>query len=172
MNQSPTTQMFSRISDETLNAPRVALVKARWHAEIVDQCQAGFERELARAAAAGEGPALDVEIFVVPGAFEIPLVARDLARSGCYAAILGAAFVVNGGIYRHDFVADTVVGALMQVQMESDVPVLSAVLTPHNFHDSAEHRRFFHDHFLVKGEEAARACLAVTETRRAIRQAA
>src|SRR3546814_13611481 len=60
----------------------------------------------------------------------------------------------------------------MQVQMESDVPVLSAVLTPHNFHDSAEHRRFFLDHFLVKGEEAARACLAVTAARRAIRAAA
>src|SRR3546814_6566368 len=73
-----------------------------------------------------------IEVFEAPGAFEIPLLARDLARSGRYAAIVGAAFVVNGGIYRHDFVADTVVGALMQVQMESDVPVLSAVLTPHN----------------------------------------
>jgi 6,7-dimethyl-8-ribityllumazine synthase len=172
MNQNPNTQTFSRISDETLNAPRVALVTARWHAEIVDQCQAGFQRELARAAAAGEGPALEVEVFAVPGAFEIPLVARDLARSGRYAAILGSAFVVNGGIYRHDFVADTVVGALMQVQMESDVPVLSAVLTPHNFHDSDEHRRFFLDHFQVKGQEAAQACLALLATRRQIRAAA
>ncbi len=172
MNQSPNTQTLSRIPDDTLHAPRVALVKARWHAEIVDQCQAGFEAELARAAAAGEGPALQVDVFAVPGAFEIPLVARDLARSGRYAAILGAAFVVNGGIYRHDFVADTVVGALMQVQMESDVPVLSAVLTPHNFHDSAEHHRFFRDHFQVKGREAAEACRALLATRQAIRAAA
>lgn len=172
MNQSPNIQTFSRISDETLNAPRVALVKARWHAEIVDRCQAGFEAELARAAAAGEAPALQLDVFGVPGAFEIPLVARDLARSGRYAAILASAFVVNGGIYRHDFVADTVVGALMQVQMDSDVPVLSAVLTPHNFHDSAEHRRFFLDHFEVKGREAAEACLALLATRKAIRAAA
>mgnify|MGYP003700526343 CR=1 FL=1 len=39
MNQSPNTQTLSRIPDDTLHAPRVALVKARWHAEIVDQCQ-------------------------------------------------------------------------------------------------------------------------------------
>ena len=166
------TQILSRISDDTLGARRVAFVKARWHGEIVDQCQAGFEREMARAAEAGETPAWSVEVFEAPGAFEIPLLARDLARSGRYAAIVGAAFVVNGGIYRHDFVADTVVGALMQVQMESDVPVLSAVLTPHNFHDSDEHRRFFFEHFLVKGEEAAKACLAVTATRLKIRRAA
>jgi 6,7-dimethyl-8-ribityllumazine synthase len=166
------TERPFRVSDETLGARRVAFVKARWHGDIVDRCQAGFERELDRAVAAGETPAWSIEVFEAPGAFEIPLLARDLARSGRYAAIVGAAFVVNGGIYRHEFVADTVVGALMQVQMESDVPVLSAVLTPHNFHDSAEHRRFFLDHFLVKGEEAARACLAVTATRLAIRRAA
>jgi 6,7-dimethyl-8-ribityllumazine synthase len=166
MTESP------RIFDETLGARRVAFVKARWHGDIVDQCQAGFEREMARAAAAAEGPAWAVDVFEAPGAFEIPLLARDLARSGRYAAVVGAAFVVNGGIYRHEFVADTVVGALMQVQLESDVPVLSAVLTPHNFHDSAEHRQFFFDHFLVKGEEAAKACLAVTATRRTIRKAA
>ena len=171
MNQSH-PQITPRISGDTLQARRVALVKARWHADIVDQCQVGFEQELARAAAEEGAPTYAVEVFEAPGAFEIPLLARDLARSGRYAAIVGAAFVVNGGIYRHEFVADTVVGALMQVQMESDVPVLSAVLTPHHFHDSEEHRRFFFDHFKVKGAEAARACLALLETRLAIRAAA
>jgi 6,7-dimethyl-8-ribityllumazine synthase len=163
---------ITQISIETLEAKRIAFVKARWHAEIVDQCQLGFEQALTKAAADDGAAAFAVDVFEAPGAFEIPLLARDLARSGHYAAIVGAAFVINGGIYRHEFVADTVVGALMQVQMDSDVPVLSAVLTPHNFHDSTEHRRFFFDHFLVKGEEAAKACLAVLETRRAIRQAA
>ena len=146
MNQSS-----SQISMDSLKARRIALVKARWHAEIVDQCQLGFEQELARAAAQDGSPAYAVDVFEAPGAFEIPLLARDLARSGRYAAV---------------------VGALMQVQMESDVPVLSAVLTPHNFHDSEEHRRFFFDHFKVKGQEAAKACLALLATRLAIREAA
>lgn len=157
---------------ETLRSRRVAFVKARWHGEIVDQCQAGFEAAMAAATEADPLGAYTIDVFEVPGAFEIPLLARDLARSGSYAAIVGAAFVVNGGIYRHEFVADTVVGGLMQVQMESDLPVLSAVLTPHNYHDGEEHRRFFFDHFKVKGEEAARACQAILQARLQVREVA
>ena len=47
----------------------------------------------------------------------------------------------------------------MQVQLETDVPILSAVLTPKNFHEHDEHRRFFREHFVVKGTEAAQAAV-------------
>jgi 6,7-dimethyl-8-ribityllumazine synthase len=83
--------------------------------------------------------------------------AQTLARTGRYAAIVGAAFVVNGGIYRHEFVAETVVNALMQVQLATETPIFSVVLTPHHFHDHEVHQKFFHEHFRVKGHEAARA---------------
>lgn len=102
----------------------------------------------------------------------MPLQVRTLARTGRYAAIAASAFVVDGGIYRHEFVAGTVVNALMQTQFETDVPVLSVVLTPHNFQESDEHRRFFLDHFKIKGEEAARACMGVLATREKIATAA
>ena len=147
---------------------KIAFIQARWHAQIVDQCREAFLEEIARLS----GGAVTVEVFDVPGAFEIPLQARSLARSGRYGAIVGAAFVVDGGIYRHDFVAETVVAALMQAQMETDVPVLSAVLTPHHFHESEEHRRFFREHFKVKGREAAEACMAVMKLRAAVAAAA
>lgn len=138
----------------------IAFIQARWHAEIVDACRHAFTAEIAaRTQGAGR-----VEIFDVPGAFEIPLLARRLARTGRFNAIVASAFVVNGGIYRHEFVADAVIAGLMQAQLASDVPILSAVLTPHNFHDSEEHRRFFLDHFQVKGREVAAACLAILET--------
>ena len=52
--------------------------------------------------------------------------------------------------------------------MDADVPVLSVVLTPHHFHESAEHKRFFLDHFEVKGREAADACVQVLALRRRI----
>jgi 6,7-dimethyl-8-ribityllumazine synthase len=67
--------------------------------------------------------------------------------------------VVDGGIYRHDFVSGTVVNALMQVQLETEVPVISVVLTPHHFHGQPAQHGFFHEHFLGKGAEAARACV-------------
>ena len=68
--------------------------------------------------------------------------------------------MVNGGIYRHEFVADAVIGALMRVQLETEVPMISAVLTPQHFHEHEEHKRFFHEHFVMKGTEAAKACSA------------
>jgi 6,7-dimethyl-8-ribityllumazine synthase len=148
--------------------PRIAFIQARWHADIVDQCRESFVAEIERLS---DGAAR-VEVFDVPGAFEIPLQARTLARGGRYAAIVGCAFVVDGGIYRHDFVAETVVAALMQAQLEADLPILSAVLTPHHFHDSEEHRRFFLEHFKVKGREAAEACFAVLALRNRLDAAA
>ena len=44
--------------------------------------------------------------------------------------------MVDGGIYRHEFVADTVIKALMDVQLRTEVPIFSAVLTPQQFHES------------------------------------
>ncbi|MER9936395.1 6,7-dimethyl-8-ribityllumazine synthase [Mesorhizobium sp. M0088] len=143
---------------------RIAVIRARWHADIVDQCVQAFEAELASLA----GERFTVDIFDVPGAYEIPLHAKTLAGTGRYAAILGTAFVVNGGIYRHEFVASAVIDGMMNVQLSTGVPVLSAVLTPHNYHDSAEHHRFFFEHFTVKGKEAANACVQLLAARELI----
>lgn len=134
-------------------AARIAFVHALWHREIVEEAYHGFVEEMATL---GFGPEV-IERFETPGAFEIPLHAQTLARTGRYAAIVGAAFVVDGGIYRHEFVAETVVNALMQVQLATETPIFSVVLTPHHFHDHEVHQKFFHAHFRVKGHEAARA---------------
>jgi 6,7-dimethyl-8-ribityllumazine synthase len=136
------------------SAQRVAFIQACWHRDIVDQCRSAFLSEMQKLGHARDS----VDLFEVPGAFEIPLQAKLLARSGRYGAIVAAGLVVDGGIYRHEFVAEAVISGLMRVQLESEVPVLSAVLTPHHFHDGEEHRRYFFEHFLVKGREAANAC--------------
>lgn len=133
---------------------RIAFIQASWHKDIVDQCRLAFVEEMA-----ARGYDSDViDFFEVAGAFEIPLHAKMLAKSGRYAAIVGAGLVVDGGVYRHEFVSQAVISGLMQVQLETEVPVISAVLTPHHFHSHDEHHHFFHQHFLVKGKEAAHAC--------------
>ena len=76
--------------------------------------------------------------------------------------------MVDGGIYRHDFVATAVIDGLMRVQLDHGVPVFSAVLTPHHFHEHAEHREFFKAHFTLKGKEVADACLRTLETLRSL----
>jgi 6,7-dimethyl-8-ribityllumazine synthase len=150
---------------------RFAFVQSCWHREIVDQGRDAFLDEMASRGV----PAAAIDLYEVPGAFEIPLQAKLLARSGRYAAIVACGFVVDGGIYRHEFVAHAVIDALMAVQLEVEVPVISAVLTPQQFHEHAEHRAFFHQHFRVKGKEAAlaglRAVAGVTSVRALARAA-
>ncbi len=138
---------------------KFAFVRARWHAEIVDRAHDGFAERLA-ALDAGSS----VTAFDVPGAFEMPLLAQTLARSGRYDGIVAAAFVVDGGIYRHDFVAQAVVSGLMDVQLQTGVPVFSVSLTPHHFQPTDAHSRFFRDHFVTKGHEAAEAAMALMRT--------
>lgn len=145
--------------------PRFAFVHACWHMPIVEQGRDGCLAEFLKLGVPTEA----VEVFKVPGAFELPLMARKLARSGRYDAVVACALVVDGGIYRHDFVAAAVVNALMTAQLETEVPILSVVLTPHQFQPSVEHRTFFSAHFVEKGAEAARACV---ETVQALRRVA
>ena len=95
-----------------------------------------------------------------------------LAESGRYVAIVAAGFVVNGGIYRHEFVADAVISGLMRVQLATEVPIISAVLTPQRFHAHDEHQRFFREHFVVKGAEAAAACARTIDNLRRMKRIA
>lgn len=135
---------------------RYAFVKAGWHSEIVSQALVGFQQVI---------PQTQIDVFDVPGAFELPLMARELARTGRYHAVAAAALVVDGGIYRHDFVAQAVVNGLMQAGLETGVPVLSISLTPHHFQETEHHVTIYREHFIVKGREAAQAALMITQTR-------
>ncbi len=135
----------------------IAYIQAAWHTEITDHCRTGFMTEMAKH---GYGAA-DVQHFSVPGSLEIPLMARKLAQTGRYAAVCASGLVVNGGIYRHDFVAQAVLQGIVQTSLETGVPVLSAVLTPHHFHEHAVHEEFFKQHMHTKGTELAAACVAI-----------
>jgi 6,7-dimethyl-8-ribityllumazine synthase len=149
-----------RTADRASSAGRIAFVHSLWHAEIVRQAYEGFVEEIVKLGF----PAEAIERFELPGAFEIPLHAQILARTGRYAGIVAAGFVVDGGIYRHEFVAETVIRALMQVQLATGTPIFSVVLTPHRYHEHDVHQHFFHAHFREKGAEAARAAHGTLES--------
>lgn len=139
---------------------RYAFIEAAWHADIVQQARSAFVSEMAQHGV----PASDIDVIGVSGAFEIPLHAQRLIATGRYQAVVACALVVDGGIYRHEFVASAVIDALMRVQLDTGVPVISAVLTPHHFHEHLEHRTYFQSHFAIKGTEAARACVATVSS--------
>lgn len=142
-----------------MTPPRFAFIKAKWHADIVGEALHGFQEFIP-----------NVDVFDVPGAFEMPLLAKRLAPH--YDAIACAALVVDGGIYRHEFVADAVVKGLLDVGLQTDTPILSICLTPHHFQETAHHTAIYSDHFQIKGREAADAALAITGVYQSLHAAA
>ncbi|MCL4160748.1 UNVERIFIED_CONTAM: hypothetical protein GTU68_050134 [Idotea baltica] len=143
-------QTFSS-SQQVVKRERVAFIQSCWHRDIVDQLRDSFLSEFATLSDK------QVDLFEMPGAFEIPLFAKQLCKTEKYAGIVAAGLVVDGGIYRHDFVATAVIDGLMQTQLETGTPIFSAVLTPHDFISDGQ-PEFYKEHFLIKGVEAAQAC--------------
>lgn len=152
-------QTFPLTLSSHTTSQRIAFIQGHWHNDIVGQAYQAFIEEVERNGLNAD----QVDTFTVSGAYEIPLQAKVLAESGHYGAIVGAGFVVDGGIYRHDFVAHAVIDGMMRVQLDTQVPVISVVLTPHHFHEHSTHHNFYFQHFLAKGKEAAQACLNTME---------
>ena len=143
---------------------RVAFVMATWHDDLVDRTKLGFFERMAEL---GHGKEC-IDVHKLPGALEFPLHCKKLAQTGNYDVIVTAALVVDGGIYRHDFVAHAVLQGMMKVMLETDVPIMSAVLTPQQFHEHDAHHAFFHDHLVMKGREAADAAVETVTNLRGI----
>lgn len=131
---------------------RVAFVQSSWHRDIVTPCWHSFVSEIeARHILPSQ-----VDLFEVPGSFEIPLHVQILAKTRRYTAIVAAGLVVDSGV--RGYVADTVIKALMEVQLRTEVPVFSAVVTPEEFDETEESLDFLRKHFATKGTEVAAAC--------------
>ena len=147
-------------------ATSIAYIQARWHTDITDNCKTAFVDEM-QAQGYREH---DVEFFSVPGSLEIPLMAKKLASTGRYLAVCCSGLVVDGGIYRHEFVAQAVLQGIVNVSTETGVPVLSAVLTPQHFHEHQAHEDFFKQHMFLKGKELAEACAAIIKSLASVEQ--
>jgi len=126
---------------------RVAFVQSSWHREVIEECRLAFLAEIEAR------HITHIDVFEVPGSFEIPLHVQILAKTRRYTAIVAAGLVIDD-----EYVAETVIKALMDVQLRTEVPVFSAVLTPQQFHETAAHFEFFRKHFATKGVEVAEAC--------------
>jgi 6,7-dimethyl-8-ribityllumazine synthase len=127
---------------------RVAFVQSAWHSDVVTAGREAFliemeTRHIARA---------QIDVFEVPGSFEIPLHVQLLAKTRRYTAIVAAGLVVDDA-----YVADTVIKALMDVQLRTEIPVFSAVVTPQQFRETAD-ADFLRRHFVSKGAGVAEAC--------------
>jgi len=104
---------------------KFAVVVARFNSAITGKLLEGAREALTKAGADG------VEIFHVPGAFELPLAAKWLAHGG-YSAIIALGAVIRGETPHFDFVAGETARGLQQVALECNIPVAFGVLTTDN----------------------------------------
>jgi 6,7-dimethyl-8-ribityllumazine synthase len=141
---------------------KVAIVAARFNAHIVDVLLVGCAEEL-RAAGAADS---DIVIHRVPGAFELPLAAKWLAESGQFAAVVCLGCVIRGETPHFDFVAGECARGVMEVSLETGVPVVFGVLTTNNEQQSLDRAGGSHSH---AGRNAADAALEMIHVREVIR---
>jgi 6,7-dimethyl-8-ribityllumazine synthase len=104
---------------------KIAIVSARFNDFIVDRLTGGAVDYLVRHGA-DEG---DLTLIRVPGAYEMPLVARKLARSGKYAGVICLGAVIRGATPHFDFVSNECAKGVAQASFETDLPISFGVLT-------------------------------------------
>ena len=146
---------------------RIGVAVARWNEVITERLLWGVKNHLA-AAGVAEG---DIDIFRVPGAFELPLVAKVMAGTGHYDAILALGCVIRGDTAHVEYVAGPAADGILRSQLETEIPIIVGVLTVEN-RRQAMVRSVVDDDVAGdnKGAEAAETALemiAVLETVRA-----
>lgn len=113
---------------------RIGIVAARFNHLITDRLVEGALDALSRV---GVDPA-SVDVAKVPGAFEIPLMAKTLAKSGRYDAILCLGAVIRGATAHFDYVAGPCASGVAQVALEHGLPVIFGVLTTDTIEQALE----------------------------------
>ena len=134
----------------------IAVIQSCWHKDIVDQFRSGFAEHIQTHLTA------TLEVIEAPGVVEIPLLTKLAAQSGQFDAIVVTGLIVDHGVYRHEFVAQSVMDSIMGIQVETEVPVIYGILTAQDFMSEGR-EQFFFDHFVKKGQEAANACAKTLE---------
>ena len=102
---------------------KFAIVASRFNSTVTEKLVEGAQDALKRAQAA------TFDVFLVPGAFELPLAAKKLAQRGAYDAIIALGAVIRGDTPHFDFVAGEAARGLQQVALETGLPVAFGVLT-------------------------------------------
>jgi 6,7-dimethyl-8-ribityllumazine synthase len=113
-------------------AERYAIVVGRFYEDLA-------EKLVSSARAAFEQAGGDVDVFDVPGAYELPLAAQYCARSGRYAGVAALGAVIRGETTHYDYVCGESARGLMDVQLQTGVPCAFGVLTVENM-DQAQAR--------------------------------
>jgi len=127
---------------------RIGIVAARFNADVADGLLAGCTAELGKLGVSTS----DILIATVPGALELPLAMQQMALTGNFDALIALGAVIRGETYHFEIVSNESARGIMEVQLETGVPIANGVLTTEN-DDQAEVR------MMQKGADCAAAAV-------------
>ena len=113
---------------------KIGIVASRFNEFIVSKLISGAEDGLLRHDVSGE----NITLAWVPGAFEIPLMAKKMAESGKYDAVICLGAVIRGATSHYDYVCNEVSKGIAQVSLTTGVPVMFGILTTDNIEQAIE----------------------------------
>lgn len=151
------------LTDKTKPAasPRIAVVMSQFNEDVTSGLLKGALAELS-----DRGVQLPTEnVFSAPGAFEIPLIAQKLARSGRFDGVVCLGCVIKGDTAHFEFISLAATTGLMTASLETGIPLTFGILTTYTEEQSIVRSR---DDAHNKGREAAAACLESLATLRSL----
>ena len=113
---------------------KIGIVAARFNEFIVSKLLSGCQDALLRHGVRAE----DISVALVPGAFEIPLIASKMAKSGKFDAVIALGAVIRGSTTHYDYVCSEVSKGIANVALNSDIPVMFGVLTTETIEQAIE----------------------------------
>lgn len=113
---------------------KIGIVVSRFNEFITSKLLSGAEDTLRRHGANAD----DITVAWVPGAFEIPLIAKKMAKSGKYDGIIALGAVIRGATSHYDYVCNEVSKGIALVNMETEVPTAFGVVTTENIEQAVE----------------------------------
>ena len=116
------------------NGAKIGIVAARFNEFIVSKLVSGAEDALLRHSVNPDY----ISVAWVPGAFEIPVVAKKMAMSGKYDAVICLGAVIRGATSHYDYVCNEVSKGIASVSLESGIPVMFGVVTTENIEQAIE----------------------------------
>src|SRR2546421_3865372 len=138
----------------------IAIIAARFNAHIVDELLNGCVRRLRELGAAKQ----HVEIFRVPGAFELPVAARVAAGTRRFAAIICLGCVIRGDTPHFDYVAGEAARGIQQVALREKLPIIFGVLTTNTEQQAKDRIGGPHGHAGERAADAAAEMIAVLKS--------
>jgi 6,7-dimethyl-8-ribityllumazine synthase len=138
---------------------RVAIVAARFNAQFVDELLRGATERLKHHGLDGDR----VETYRVPGAFELPVAAKQLIKTGRFRAVICLGCVIRGETAHFEYVAGETARGIQQVAVETGIPVIFGVLTTENEAQTRDRLGGAHGHAGESAADAAAEMIALGE---------